>query len=143
MKKLFKILAFMLALNFIIGSSLYGWVAYSVVLPSLEGTGITITDLIFKKDIDPVMAQKLQQNVNARGLKLGNDTADKFLYGFTTLLVPSNSNVPAVNYPPLDEKTINDIQAAAAKKGTEEGLQILKDAEIKFDAIRKQSLIAP
>ncbi|MFZ3131974.1 MAG: hypothetical protein WA125_12940 [Desulfosporosinus sp.] len=67
---------------------------------------------------------------------MGNDAADKFLKGVNTLFLPSNvAKMPVVEYPPLDEKTINEIQARAVQKGTEEGLQILKDAEKQYDVI--------
>lgn len=144
MKKLFKIILFIFIVNFIMGSSLYGWVAYSVILPSLAGTGITITDLILNKDVDPMKAKILQQNIEEKSKKLGNDAADKVLKGFTTLFVPSSlANKPDVKYPALDEKTINDIQAKAVQKGTEEGLQTLIEAEKKYEVIRKQTLQNP
>lgn len=144
MKKIVKVLAFIFIANFLMGSSLYGWVAYSVIVPSLAGTGITITDLVFKKNLDPEMAMKLQQNVNERSVKLGNDAASKVLKGFTILFVPSNlSKSTNVKYPALDEKAINDIQAKAVQKGLEEGLQNLKDADKSYDVIKKQTLQSP
>lgn len=125
-------------------SSLYGWVAYSVIVPSIAGTGITVMDLIFNKNIDPEKAQKIQQNIDVRSAKLGNDAADKVLKGLTALFVPSNvSNVPDAKYPTLDEKKINEIQAGALQEGTEEGLQTMQEAEKKYDVIRKQTLSTP
>ena len=143
-KKLFKVIAFIFIFNFIMVSSLYGWVAYSVIVPSLAETGITVMDLIFKKNIDPEKAQQIQQNINVRSAKLGNDAADKVLKGLTALFVPSNaSKVPDVKYPTLDEKEINEIQAGALQRGTEEGLRTMQEAERKYDLIRKQTLSTP
>ncbi|HZK53240.1 MAG TPA: hypothetical protein VFC84_03430, partial [Desulfosporosinus sp.] len=141
---LFKVIAFIFIFNFIMISSLYGWVAYSVIVPSLAETGITVMDLIFKKNIDPEKAQEIQQNIDVRSAKLGNDAADKVLKGLTALFVPSKvSKVPQVKYPTLDEKKINEIQARALQKGTEEGQQTMQAAEKKYDAIRKQTLSTP
>ena len=79
-------------------SSLFGWVAYSVIVPSLAGTGITVMDLIFNKKINTEKAQKIQQNIDVRSAKLGNDAADKVLKGLTVLFVPSNAfKIPDVN----------------------------------------------
>ena len=91
MKKLFKVIAFIFIFNLIMVSSLYGWVAYSVIVPSLSETGITVMDLIFKKNIDPEKAQTIQRNIDARSAKLGNDAADNVLKGLTALFVPNIS----------------------------------------------------
>ena len=144
MKKLFKVIAFIFIFNFIMVSSLFGWVAYSVIVPSLAGTGITVMELIFNKNINTEKAQKIQQNINIRSAKLGNNAADKVLKGLTALFVPSNvSKVPDVKYPTLDEKKINEIQTRALQKGTEEGLRTMQEAEKKYDVIRKQTLSTP
>ena len=90
MKKLFKVIAFIFIFNFIMVSSLFGWVAYSVIVPSLAGSGTTVMDLIFDKNINTEKAQKIQQNIDVRSEKLGNDAADKVLKGLTALFVPSN-----------------------------------------------------
>ena len=89
-KKLFKVIAFIFILNFIMVSSLFGWVAYSVIVPSIAGTGITVMDLIFNKNIDTEKAQKIQQNIDVKSAKLGNEAADKVLKGLSALFVPSN-----------------------------------------------------
>lgn len=144
MKKLFKVIAFVFIFNFIMVSSLFGWVAYSVIVPSLAGTGITVMDLIFNKSIDTEKAQKIQQNIDVRSAKLGNDAADKVLKGLTALFVPSNvSKVTDVKYPTLDENKINEIQGRALQKGKEEGLLTIQEAEKKYDVIRKQTLSTP
>ena len=144
MKKLFNVIAFVFIFNFIMVSSLFGWVAYSVIVPSLAGTGITVMDLIFNKSIDTEKAQKIQQNIDVRSAKLGNDAADKVLKGLTALFVPSNvSKVTDVKYPTLDENKINEIQGRALQKGKEEGLLTIQEAEKKYDVIRKQTLSTP
>ena len=125
-------------------SSLFGWVAYSVIVPSLAGTGVTVTDLILNKTIDPAKAKILQHNIDLRSAKMGNDATDIVTEALTKLFVPSNvAKISVVKNPPLNEKTINEIQAEAVQKGTEEGLQTMKDAEKQYEVIRKQSLATP
>lgn len=160
MKKLLKIFLFGIILNFIIGLSFIACISYVFLVPSLEGTNITLDDF-FKKELDPEKYEKLEHNISVISKHLGKESAKK-LYKSLEKLFPSPdfdySEIPAAEYPfpsidevlQMNEDNVQrgfeqglknlQIQEQESKEGIELGLKYLEESEKLNQVIKENTL---
>jgi len=131
MKKIGKILLYMIIFNFIFSSSILGWLGFSLIFPSLEGTGLTVFDL-FKKEIEPEKLNKFEENIMIQSKKLGKETGKKITKGLEVLFPSPDFNfskIPAPEYPYPSVDAILKIQNEQSKIGIKNGLKYLEETE--------------
>lgn len=126
MKKLLKILSILFICNLIFGMSIIGYVSFTIIRPSIKGTGITVSDF-FKLHLDPAEYELLEKNLNENSSKLGKEAASKIIDALNTLL-PSNdidfSDMPEIEYPYPDPGDVVDMVNENTKSAIEEGLRL-------------------
>lgn len=127
MKKLFKIVIFIMLLNSAIGLGIIGYAFFSVIDASVKDTGISVVDLI---NLSSDNKNKLEENMLENSSKEGKEFAEKFeniLSNFTVKKV-DYSKVPATPYPYDDP---SDKIKAASDEGTKDGMKILEESKNK------------
>ena len=142
MKKLFKVFSFVIIMNLILSFGFLGWFGYSLIFPSFEGTGITLTDL-FKKNLTPEKYEKLNNNVASRSKELSEKSSQILIKGLEKLF-PSRdfdySKVPAAEYPYPSIDEVLKMNEENAQKGIEQGLKYLEESEKKNQVIKNNTL---
>lgn len=137
MKKLAKLFVFMGIFNLIMLVGVFGWLAFSLVIPSFEGTGITVVDF-FKDEIDQEKLKKFEENIYTRSEKLGSETARKFVDKIEIFFPNPNfsySNMQKSEYP-FPEVNYNKELEKVAEKALNKALQDLNETDVKNKAAR-------
>lgn len=142
MKGIFKFFVIVVIMNLIGGVSFLGYMAFSLVSPSFEETGITLSDL-YQKHLSPEKYALLQQNLEKRSSQLGKESAQKLVEGFKVIfpLKPYDvSKMPKIEYPYPSSDEIMKMNNSNVQKGIEQGLKNLEDMEKNNQAIREATL---
>lgn len=142
MRKIGKMLLFMFVFNLIASFSIFGYLGFSLVAPSLEGTELTVFDL-FKKDIESEKLAKFEENMMERSDKLGKKTGAKIVNCLEKLFPSPDfdySKIPAPEYPYPSADEVLEMQNQQAQEGIKEGLQILDQTEQKNKAYIEKGL---
>lgn len=141
MKKIFKLFSYIVLFSLIIGMIFTGSIIFTVVGPSLQGTGITFFDL-FSAHLDPVKYQKLEHNITEQSKKLGITIGSEFIKAITPDVNAINKypDLKDVEYPYSSIDEVMKQEEARAKEGIQEGLNALDDMNKKNQAIIDESL---
>ncbi|MBQ3420282.1 MAG: hypothetical protein IJH34_01150 [Romboutsia sp.] len=123
MKKIFKIVLCIVAINSIIGLGIIGFVSGSVVNKSVNDTNIDISDLL-KSDISQEDNEKFKENILINSSEMGHNCANK-IKSLLSNFVPKvdYSQMPEIPYTYEDD--ISDKIQAASDEGLQEGLRLL------------------
>lgn len=138
----FKILSRMIMINLIIYIVIFGWLASSLIIPSLKNTGITFTDL-FKSELELEKYNKFEDNIMVQADTLSNLTANKIKNGLRLLFPAPNfnySNMPDIDYPYPSIDEVLKINEQKASEGIKQGLRHLEESEKNNSDIIKQIL---
>jgi hypothetical protein len=141
-----KILIFLVSLfvlNAISIATFYSWFTYNSIIPSMAGTGITLSDLFLKKDIPQDKLQVLNSNVKAKAAQLGTQ-AGKDVATVLTKLFPSPtidfSKVGSKSYPYPSDTTIAAQNAKLANNAAKDALQLMQNNQTQYEAAAKQGI---
>jgi hypothetical protein len=142
MKKVFKVLLFIVIANFVLTTALITWLSLSSIAPSLKESGVSFSDL-FKKDLSPEKKAKLEKAVNENSSELGNVAAKKFI-GIIKAFVPNVkidfSKMPEQPYPYPSADKVLEQSNKAVNEGVAAGMKNLEDAEKSNQAIKEKAL---
>lgn len=128
MKKIFKVMMFILLINAIVTFGGMGYIFISVTNTSVKETGMSVMDLFNSKEHSTEQFAEFKENMLKNSSAMGSVVEKKF-EGFLSILVPpkknnNNSNKPTVTL--LIEDPTEQINAAT-KKGIEEGLKFAEE----------------
>ena len=142
MKKIFKFYLFTVIVNFVLILVLAAWLCIYSIVPSIKNSGISFLDII-KKDLDPDVKAKIENDIIDRSSYLGEKAAKKVM-DILLVFVPKAdidfSNMPDIPYPYPSLGEVIEMNNEAASKGAAEGLKLLQDSEEYYRAIKDKAL---
>ncbi|MGE4282311.1 MAG: hypothetical protein AB7G87_01180 [Clostridia bacterium] len=140
LKIIFRVWAILTLISFFLGIAFFANLTYSLLVPSLEGTGITFTDF-FKKDLDPEKAKKLEGNLSIQSENLAHETSESFRQLLRGLFQYTDySSMPEIEYPYPETDEVFKMIEETSQQGLQQGLKEAKDAEAIYDQVRKETL---
>lgn len=133
MKRLIKLIGFVILLNFIIGLAFMGYAAFHV-LSCFEGADITLKNIV-DNNVSQEQYDIIMENAKVKGKQAAES--------LTNWLKPKFdfSDMPEIEYPyPTLDEIYNEEWERKNQESVKKGIDVLKDSEAELAKARKEGL---